>query len=306
MNKLISVIMPVYNVERYIYEAVDSILQQTYDNFELIIIDDFSNDKTFTIAQSFVDERVKVIKNNQKKGIVGALNSGLAIASGDFIARVDGDDVAMPDRFERQVAYLNSNSEIDLVGFSLIGIDEKGSITSKLKYSSGYSNLISLIKFGSPVSHIWLSRKYVYDDLNGYRIDSCEDYDFLLRMITKGYKFDNIPNYYGMKIRVRKGNTIDYVGVRQRKARDYAYKLYKRRVKNQVDFDDFSEENLNKFCESSELEINCYRYSSKIINRALQTRSKVAKAFLYCLAFSISSYQAKYLIRRAIFKLKSK
>lgn len=115
---LVSVLMPVYNSEKYIRDAIDSILNQTYRKFELLIIYDSSSDKTEEIVNNYKikDDRIKVIKNELPGGIIGALNTGFKYSKGDYIARMDSDDISKPDRFECQLEYFETYKNIGLVG----------------------------------------------------------------------------------------------------------------------------------------------------------------------------------------------
>lgn len=118
----ISVIMPVYNVNgEWLREAIDSILNQTYTNYEFIIIDDGSTNDTPEILTEYAqkDSRIKII-NGEHKGISNALNKGLEVAQGEFIARMDGDDISLPERFEKQINYLKQNPDIGIVGCNIV------------------------------------------------------------------------------------------------------------------------------------------------------------------------------------------
>ena len=110
----ISVLMPVYNDEKYILEAIESILNQTYINFEFIIINDGSSDNSLKIIQSFNDNRIKIINNDKNRGIAYSLNKGLDIAKCKYIARIDANDVAHPTRLAVQKEYLDQKNEVDL------------------------------------------------------------------------------------------------------------------------------------------------------------------------------------------------
>lgn len=123
---LISVLMPVYNCELYIKEAIESVLSQTFVDFELIIIDDFSTDTTLQLCNLFSDERIIIIAKDKNSGYTNSLNYGLSIARGKYIARMDGDDICMPERFEKQIAFLETNSDIVLCGTSYGVIGQKG------------------------------------------------------------------------------------------------------------------------------------------------------------------------------------
>lgn len=125
---LVSVIMSNYNTpEEYLRQAIESILNQTYENFEFIIIDDCSTDNSLKIIESYTDKRIKIIRNEQNLGITKSLNKGLAVAKGEFVARMDADDISLPERFEKQVDFLKSHTEYIVcgTGVELIGEWEK-------------------------------------------------------------------------------------------------------------------------------------------------------------------------------------
>lgn len=113
---LVSVILPVYNAEKYLEEAIESILNQSFDDFELIIIDDGSTDLSASIIQSYQDQRIVFISNHQNKRLIETLNIGLSRAKGKYIARMDADDISLPDRLSKQVEFLENNIDYVLVG----------------------------------------------------------------------------------------------------------------------------------------------------------------------------------------------
>ncbi len=121
----ISVVMPVYNGEQYLKEAIESILCQTYENFEFIIINDGSTDKTHEIIKSYDDKRINLF-NIKNTGLANALNFGISKACHPIIARMDADDISLPKRFEKQVAFLKSNPDYILVGTGANEIDADG------------------------------------------------------------------------------------------------------------------------------------------------------------------------------------
>jgi glycosyltransferase involved in cell wall biosynthesis len=125
---LISVIMPVYNSEKYLTQAVDSILGQTLADLELIAVDDGSTDGTPAILETYRqnDSRMILQRHSQNLGVTAALNTGLALARGRYIARMDADDISLPERFERQAAFLDKNPEIDIIGSAVQMVDERG------------------------------------------------------------------------------------------------------------------------------------------------------------------------------------
>lgn len=126
MQPLVSVIMPAYNAEKYIGEAIESVLSQTYDNLELIIVEDCSTDDTFAQIEKYGDDRITVIKNPVNRGISYSTNAGIEAAKGKYIALSDDDDVAVINRLELQVDYLEKHQEIDILGGWTEMIDSSG------------------------------------------------------------------------------------------------------------------------------------------------------------------------------------
>jgi glycosyltransferase involved in cell wall biosynthesis len=120
-----TVLMPVYNCGLYIKEAIDSILIQTYTDFEFLIIDDTSTDKTVSIIKSYDDYRIQLIEKPANSGYTNSLNQGLQLAKGKLIAHIDGDDISLPEQFAKQVAYLEANPEAVLCGTSYKIIDKE-------------------------------------------------------------------------------------------------------------------------------------------------------------------------------------
>jgi len=123
----VSVVMSVYNGERYLREAIDSILCQTYTDFEFIIVDDGSQDDTPRILSGYKDKRIRVITNQSNIGLTKSLNKGIALAKAKYIARMDADDISLPTRLERQVVILDNYPEISVVSSWVIYIDKQGS-----------------------------------------------------------------------------------------------------------------------------------------------------------------------------------
>ena len=114
----VSVVMPAYNAEKYIGEAIDSILNQTFTDFEFIIIDDGSSDRTADIVKSYSDPRIRLLANERNSGIVASLNRGIQKATGKYIARMDADDYSRLDRIKKQVDFLDNHPEVIALGTS--------------------------------------------------------------------------------------------------------------------------------------------------------------------------------------------
>ena len=145
--------MPVYNGERYLRQAVASVLAQTFEAFELIVIDDASVDRTPEILASFADSRIRVLRNVQNLGIVGSLNRGMSAARGRYIARMDADDLCLPTRFVRQMDFLERHPDIVLVGTNFFSLSN-GHVQKHSGLIDPDSRLLRcLFYFGNPVAH---------------------------------------------------------------------------------------------------------------------------------------------------------
>ena len=179
----VSVIMSVYNGEKYLREAVDSILNQTFKDFEFIIINDGSTDKTSEILENYNDPRIVIINNQENIGLTKSLNKGLKIAKGEYIARMDADDVSLPERLEKMVNFLNKNNDIGLLGSSFIIVDEKGRELKTYRFVTGNNEikkkLLSGNYFGSE-----MFRSACLEKVGFYREEFryAQDYDLCLRI----------------------------------------------------------------------------------------------------------------------------
>lgn len=184
MPPIISVIMPVYNGERFLREAIDSILNQTFSDFEFIIINDGSTDGTLEIIQSYTDERIRVVNNELNQGIVACLNHGTELARGEYIARMDADDISLPERFEKQVDYMNNHIDVGVLGGNVIEFDinsKKEKITS---LPLGDLPIRWMMCFENPLRHpTIMMRKKLLVTVGGYKdFKASEDYDLWQRL----------------------------------------------------------------------------------------------------------------------------
>lgn len=122
----LTVLMSVYNAEIFLREAIDSVLSQTFTDFEFLIYEDCSTDGSLEIIKSYSDSRIRLIKNENNKGLTWNLHDGMNSAKGEFVARMDADDICMPERFQKQVAFLDSNKDISIVGSAVVFFDDNG------------------------------------------------------------------------------------------------------------------------------------------------------------------------------------
>lgn len=209
MNKypLLSVIMPVYNCQKYLKDSIESVLDQSYRNFEFIIINDGSTDNSIKIINSFNDDRIKLISNVKNSGIVYSLNRGINLSSGDFIARMDADDICVKDRFACQLDFLFQNKDIGLCSGHIIKIDSYGDNLGEVKFPISDQDCNMMFLFGNPIVHpAAMYRKDLVLKVGGYSVGSepAEDLDLWLKIAAKT-KISNL-NKVLLKYRVHEQN----------------------------------------------------------------------------------------------------
>ncbi len=180
----VSVVMPVYNGEKYLKEAIESVLGQTFRDFEFIVVDDGSTDRTPDILGSYPELEVVSQAN---AGVTRALNAGFRQAVGKYIARMDADDVALPTRLERQVAYLEAHPQVGLLGAAYYEIDETGRTVRQVTMPLSDGELRKALARYNPFLHSSIVvRKDLAEKLDYYdedeRYKCCEDYEFWIRL----------------------------------------------------------------------------------------------------------------------------
>ncbi|QQD11925.1 glycosyltransferase [Sphingobacterium sp. UDSM-2020] len=204
---LVSIILPCYNAEEYVKGCILSILKQSYQNFELIIIDDGSKDKTRNIIEEFNDSRIKIITNSENLGITKSLNKGISIAKGAYIARIDSDDEMHVLRLEKQVMYLENNLDTVLIGTNQFVINQNGQITGTIEYPTDAKLLRALMIFQNPISHpsVLMRTQILKKEKYLNRFEFAEDYCLWSR-ISKKYDIENLPEYLTY-YRIHQNNT---------------------------------------------------------------------------------------------------
>ena len=196
---LISVIMPVYNTAPFLKEAIESVLIQTERDFELIIINDASSDESKSVIDQFVDDRIRVIQNEKNLGLAVTLNKGIRAATGKYIARMDGDDICLPKRFEEQLKEIKQGDRNSIVCSTCILIDEKGNKIGNWKDDSKYCTPIEIRKqlpSNNCIVHpsIFVRRDLLSEFFYDPEQQESEDYDLWLRMASDGVLFNKIAN----------------------------------------------------------------------------------------------------------------
>jgi hypothetical protein len=215
---------------------------------------------------------------------------------------MDGDDIALPTRLEKQLRFLEKNSDIALVGCATSAIDELGRPIPGLGISLKPVTQEVIAKtalLAPPCSHIWLARREVYDQLSGYReMLFAEDYDFLLRAITADFRISNLPESL-MLIRTRSGNISSRL--EQRKAHYYIANSYRERMRNGQD--SFSRESYERAVKSGKAENGVFQLAMKCVHRGLLSNSRALRYFLLVLSVLISPWQARYFLLRIRLKM---
>ena len=177
--------MSVYNSAQYLREAVDSILNQTIIDFEFIIIDDNSSDESVSILKSYSDSRIVLIVNETNVGLTKNLNIGIKLAKGDFIARMDADDISFVDRFEKQLSFLQSNSSISLCGSQFVEIGNGNQIS---KYPINHNEIYFTLLYRNAIAHptvMWRKTDFIDNSLfynENYK--TAQDYELWSRVVS--------------------------------------------------------------------------------------------------------------------------
>lgn len=192
-SPLVSVVMPLYNSERYLREAMDSVLAQTFSDFELIVLNDGSTDGSQKILEDFrkLDPRIKLI-SRENRGLAETLNEGIDLARGKWIARMDQDDIALPNRFERQLQWLQeTNADICGSWIRLFGAAD----TYILKHAQTDSAIKMELLFGAPFAHpsVMMRTALVKELRYDKAWEKAEDYDLWERAARGGWKMTNVP-----------------------------------------------------------------------------------------------------------------
>lgn len=203
-NPKISVIMGIYNCAPTLQEALDSLYAQTYQDFEIILCDDGSKDNTYQIACENQQRHPNIVllKNPHNMGLNQTLNNCLAVAKGEYIARMDGDDLCMPDRFETELRFLEEHSEYAIVSSPMEYFDEDGVFRKGVGRGEITKNHFV---HGNPICHApCMVRKEAYDAVGGYTVDKkllrVEDYHLWFKMYVAGYKGYMLKDpYYKMR-----------------------------------------------------------------------------------------------------------
>lgn len=194
---LVSVIMPVHNAAAYLAQAIDSVLAQTFGDFELLVLNDGSTDNSNEVIQRYSDKRLRVIQNEKNIGLTATLNKAVRLCRGEYIARMDADDICMPQRFEKQVNYLEQHADVSVLACRAQVINADGEITGEWSDDAdhlteseirGYLPFSNCIVHPSVMMRAEIAKKYEY---KAYQ-KGAEDWDLWLRLLAAGRRIHKL------------------------------------------------------------------------------------------------------------------
>lgn len=220
-NPLVSVLIPTYNSEKYIKDTLESILNQTYGNLEIVVIDDASIDSTLEIVKKYKDQRIKLYINNKNLGISENMNKGIRLSNGKYLAIMDADDWSYPYRIEEQVKLMEDNPKVVLCSGYMDICDENLQFQNTRTYPTTNKDIRRAIVKYDPISHpasMWRMSELLKTSLYNKNFPICRDYDLIVRISEYG-EYQNIPKSL-IKYRVRKDSET---GKRIRQTQWYSF-----------------------------------------------------------------------------------
>lgn len=194
MPPLVSFGLSARNAQSSIAATIESILQQSYKDWELIVIDDGSDDNTLSILKNLQDSRIQVLIDGEKRGLPIRLNQAVHLSRGSYFARIDADDIAYPDRLQKQVEFLEANPDVDLVGSWMLVFDQSGKALGIQTAPLEHTKICAQVRSGFPLAHpTWLGKRSWFLQ-HPYKVTAlrCQDQDLLLRTYRDS-KFACLP-----------------------------------------------------------------------------------------------------------------
>ena len=264
-NPSISILMPVYNTAPYLREAVDSILAQTFRDFELIILDDCSSDESPAILDTYTDERIVRYRGQKNVGIANILNIGIEMARGKYIARMDSDDISLPNRLQVQYDYLEHHPGCDLVS---VAMQQFGVSNRLMQYDNSTEEMKFNALFFSPILHassMWRKERFKSLRFEQSYVPA-EDYRMWTLALFNGLKMRNLPNVL-YQYRIHERLVRDVSPVEKKIKSEYLKSI----------FQSISEEQLNAWCDLHEVAVN----NPDQLLRYFQEMEKVNKERLF-------------------------
>lgn len=266
----VSVLIPVFNAEKYLAEAIDSIISQTWEDWELVIINDGSTDSSLSIIESYTDKRIRLINNELNLGLIKTLNKGIELCKGEYVARMDADDVAHPERLQKQVSFLDQNHNHILCGTNADIINNKGEIVGKIMNPTSNTLLQISLLFTNPFIHpsMMIRKSAFKESLFDEKALHVEDFELWTRLATKG-KIANLEQAL-LKYRWHDSNvSIKHANIQERAKNEIIKRqLLKLDIKA-------TEEELSLH----RLTFQLYNFGTKKVDRHLNTSTEVSNWF---------------------------
>lgn len=189
-NPKVSIVIPIYNAEKYIAEAIEGLLNQTFKDFELILVNDCSTDNTSEILKEYAqrDKRIKIINNEKNLRVSAAANRGIKEAKGEYIVKQDSDDWSYPDRIEKQVKYMDAHPKVVLSSGNMEICDENMKVKNRTHFPTTHKEIMNvLLQFNPMVHSAMIYRRETFLEVGGYGgINTSEDYLLTMKMASKG------------------------------------------------------------------------------------------------------------------------
>ena len=247
----LSVITPVYNREKYLPECIESILNQTFEDFEFILIDDHSTDGTSKIIKEYElkDNRIKFLSNKLNIGATQSFNNGLKISVGKYIARMDSDDISLPDRFQKQIDILENWDELEVIGTGAILINGNGVEIGRKKFPSDYKKIKKILMTGVPVfDPSVIIRSETLKRIGGFdnRLAPADDYHLWLSLFKNKKLISNLNDYL-IKYRIHETNLSKLQLSEQLKKTFIAKKIYESKLSIDDYLQTYKNDHLNEF-----------------------------------------------------------
>ncbi len=254
----VSTIMSVYNARQFLDESIQGILSQTFKDFEFIIINDGSTDNSLNIIKNYAkqDKRIILIENKKNIGLTKSLNKGLRITRGKYIARIDADDIALPERLEKQYKYLEEHQDIFLIGGAALVIDKNEKEIKKYKPIVNENKLKRLLKERNAIYHptiMFRNEGFLYREKFYYS----QDYDFYLEMLSEEKRLVNISDFL-IKYRMSSEAVSFSQRAKQKLFANKAKEFYRQRLK-------YGKDEYDKFNPNEILNIDVEKSTDKIV-----------------------------------------
>ena len=236
IKNLVSILIPIHNAEKYLDEAIMSVIKQSYKKIEIICIENGSKDNSLALLK-YYSKKYKNLKiiHLKKASLSNALNKGIYKSQGEYIARMDADDISHPKRIEKQIKFLKKNKSVSIVGTNINLIDHQGNFVRKIYYPLKFKDLKKKLEVDSYIAHpSVMMKKEIFKKLKGYRFQFCpaEDYDLWLRALHH-FKIENMKEFL-LNYREHSSKMGSVMELQTILGATYARELYFKRIKLKI------------------------------------------------------------------------